>query len=330
MELINPFNIPGWTYLCPCCNSKLIPSPEEGIYEQYKRKNTNADKKQRTDADSHLEVPPQKETKGDTQPPDESGGSAEVVFIDDTPPVFFDTAPCLVHAETGSSITQDGSIPSCTNSSHKAINSTPQQHTIEKRQQPNAAVCRFYLKNICKHGISGKGIPGEQCKFSHPRRCAKFTTHGTHQGGCKKGKLCKDFHPPICRDSLKSKLCTNMQCKFTHLKGTKRYEPVNYQQSNKTDHQFGQADTPNIGHNNNDDHAHFLGVLNNLKQELFQMMEQKLSHHAPPRQVMMPQFHQPNHPQQIGTPNQFQFMQPQFTQTTPAQNVNNWPLPMRH
>ena len=228
--------------------------------------------------------------------------------------------PALINAITGS--------PCRTKSAHQETNSTP-QHPIENRQKSNAAICRFYLKNICKHGISGKGIPGEQCKFSHPRRCVKFTTHGTLQGGCKKGKLCKDFHPPMCRDSLKSKLCTNMQCKFTHIKGTKRYESATYQHSNETHQQFEQPDTPNTGHNNSD-HGHFLGVLNSLKQELFQMMEEKLSHHAPPRQVMMPHIHQQIHPQQLWLPNQFQQMQPQFSQTNPAQNMNNWPLPMRH
>ena len=44
-------------------------------------------------------------------------------------------------------------------------------------------------------------------------------------------------------------------------------------------------------------------------------------HPALPRQVMMPQFHQTNHPQKLGTQTIFEQMQPQFTQTNPAQNV---------
>jgi hypothetical protein len=31
--MINPYNIPGWVYLCACCNKKFIPSPEEGMYK---------------------------------------------------------------------------------------------------------------------------------------------------------------------------------------------------------------------------------------------------------------------------------------------------------
>ena len=77
------------------------------------------------------------------------------------------------------------------------------------------------------------------------------------------------------------------------------------------------------------DQNHFLGVLNNLKQELFQMMEQKLSHYVPPHRIMTPPPVQPTlYPPTA--PLQNQMYQPQFTQTNPAQNVNNWPLPMRH
>ena len=334
---INPLSFPGLRYLCKACDTLVIPSKETGKYKNKRPKNTDKTNDKQVSfpagpsvastSDSTDPNPPTNEV--DTSTPDTGPSEIDISELD-LPPVMnrfdLDPPPALINAITGSPCRTN---PSSTKSAHQEINSTPQQQPIENRQQSNAAVCRFYLKNICKHGISGKGIPGEQCKFSHPRRCFKFATHGTLQGGCKKGKLCKDFHPPMCRDSLKSKLCTNMQCKFTHLKGTKRYELANYQQSNETHQQFEQPDIPNTGHNNND-HAHFLGVLNNLKQELFQMMEQKLARHAPPRQVMMPQIHQPNHPHQLGPPNQFQHMQPQFTQTNPAQNVNNWPLPMRH
>ena len=288
---INPLSLPGWRYLCKACDTLVIPSKETGKYKRLKNTDKTDDKQNSFQAgqsatstsDSTNTNPPTNEI--DPSTPDTGSSEVDIAELD-LPPVMnrFDLhpPPALVNAITGS--------PCKTKSAHQEINST-HQHPIENRQKPNAPICRFYLKNICKHGISGKGIPGEQCKFSHPRRCAKFTKHGTLQGGCKKGKLCKDFHPPMCRDSMKSKLCTNMQCKFTHLKGTKRYESATYQQSNDTHEQFEQPDTPdtpNTGHHNNNDHAHFLGVLNNLKQELFQMMDQKLANYGPPHTVIPP------------------------------------------
>ena len=306
MELINPFNIPGWTYLCPCCNSKLIPSPEEGMYEKYKRKNTNADKQQSTDADSQHEVPPQKETEEVTQPPDESGGSAEVVVIDDTPPVFYDTAPCLVHAETGSSITRRRSWTHDSETQDSSVPSSSHQAKTQSNTDKEMPICRFYINNNCKHGMSGKGIPGTKCKFSHPRRCPKLITFGTGSKGCNKGRQCKFFHPRMCNNSLNTRYCPNLDCQFVHTKGTKRTDRSHEEKSQHNPQSEYADQNQHTMHNrqrhvitNTNDRDHFLGMLTDLKQELFQMMEQRLALHPlklhHPNQPSFVPFQNPTH-----------------------------------
>ena len=212
--------------------------------------------------------------------------------------------PALINAITGS--------PCRTKSAHQEINTNSKQIA-----QPKTLICRFYQRNICKHGITGKGIPGEECKYSHPKRCAKYTAHGTLQGGCKKGKQCKDFHPNLCRDGLRFKLCTNAECRFIHIKGTKRTEPSremrNPDESTHTYQQYEEHEQPEYNRSTND-HNHFLGVLNNLKQELFQMMEQKLSHYVPPPHRIMT----PPPIQQTPPTAPLQMYQPQFNPFMPT------------
>ena len=78
-------------------------------------------------------------------------------------------------------------------------------------QSPKAA-CKYYQKNICKHGISGKG-----CDFKHQKPCSRLLKRGE----CQKDGKCQAFHPQMCKSSVHSRLCTNPRCAFMHVKGTK-------------------------------------------------------------------------------------------------------------
>jgi len=321
LKLINPHNIPGWVYLCACCHKNFIPSPEEGKYKSKTRNiqaqtaeinpNTIALSKESND---QITAPAVKDVTFTIH--------EEVHVIDDNEDD--DQPPVLVNHDTGSPMKK---LPP--KSSIKTPGATISPHTESDKQiaqskqtaQPKTLICRFYQRNICKHGITGKGIPGEECKYSHPKRCAKYTAHGTFQGGCKKGKQCKDFHPNLCRDGLRFKLCTNAECRFIHIKGTKRTEPSremrNPDESTHTYQQYEEHEQPEYNRSPND-HNHFLGVLNNLKQELFQMMEQKLSHYVPPPHRIMtpPPVQQTLHPSTA--PLQNQIYQPQFNPFMPT------------
>ena len=73
--------------------------------------------------------------------------------------------------------------------------------------------CKYYQKNVCQYGISGKG-----CKFFHQKPCTKLLKFGK----CQKDGKCSLFHPAMCKFSLQKRLCSNPKCEFMHVKGTKR------------------------------------------------------------------------------------------------------------
>lgn len=99
-------------------------------------------------------------------------------------------------------------------------------------------ICKFYKKQCCKHGPSGKN-----CNFYHPPLCYKFISHGTRQPrGCNLGKKCAKFHPQMCLESLKKGECFRIDCKFRHIKGTRR-QPQN-QNVIKSSNQDSHSLTP--------------------------------------------------------------------------------------
>lgn len=113
---------------------------------------------------------------------------------------------------------------------HLACESGPNknnQDESEKQQKqvptvPSLKHCKFYLKNKCRHGVSGSG-----CGFTHPKRCNKFMELGWH--GCKSDKLCKKFHPRVCNDSYHHMLCTKQECDFLHIRKTRK--PLEHKQN---------------------------------------------------------------------------------------------------
>ena len=75
--------------------------------------------------------------------------------------------------------------------------------------------CKHFMKNKCKHGISG-----EKCRFYHPKRCQKWMKAG--KDGCKK---CELFHPALCYGSINDRKCSKPECSYIHLPGTVRTSP---------------------------------------------------------------------------------------------------------
>ena len=62
----------------------------------------------------------------------------------------------------------------------KANDRTGKVNTQAKDVSSNKTVCRYFLRQECRHGVSGK-----DCKFDHPKLCYKFIRNGSKHGGCK-------------------------------------------------------------------------------------------------------------------------------------------------
>ena len=85
---------------------------------------------------------------------------------------------------------------------------------IEKKNK----ICSYFIKGICKHGISGKN-----CIFNNPKICKRLMKHGTKAKiGCNKGKKCDYYHPRMCPTSITKLECFDRSWQFYHIKGTKR------------------------------------------------------------------------------------------------------------
>ena len=55
---------------------------------------------------------------------------------------------------------------------------------VENTNTAKRALCKYYIYKKCRYGSKG-----DQCPFEHPKKCFKYTQHGTGSGrGCRKGK----------------------------------------------------------------------------------------------------------------------------------------------
>ena len=100
-------------------------------------------------------------------------------------------------------------------------NSISDQNTADKNnpedggEEKPKAVCQFYLKRKCKHGLRGKG-----CDFLHPPLCKRYMNHGTSHKGCTLNKKCGFVHPKMCYSSLKKRECSRAGCSYYHVRDT--------------------------------------------------------------------------------------------------------------
>ena len=102
-----------------------------------------------------------------------------------------------------------------------------EQEEEEEETQPELSeVCPFYLRNRCRHGLSGtKMVDGKTCTKKHPPICRKFSSYGTTRRlGCTRGIDCKYFHRPLCKSSELKRECFNQNCRNHHLKHTRRFQ----------------------------------------------------------------------------------------------------------
>ena len=202
--IYNPLKLPGLFYICEECKPNVIPSEDEGNYKRGKSNN---------------EAPPQTEVT----PTDE----AESILIDASQNQNEGNGQII----TSQPATQDLPASETVTQWHNPVGddddgiSITSEHPSNKDPPENGksdTLCRFFRDGNCKYGMKGR-----ECKFTHPKVCAKFSQHGTRQPrGCNRGKKCKDFHPKMCLNSLRKGECFSESCRFNHVKGTKRHPPV--------------------------------------------------------------------------------------------------------
>ena len=295
-KVINPTSLPGLRYLCGSCDAKLIPSSAQGKYKRLVKKSSDND--QSTEAKSSN----QGNTATEESQPAATPAPPPPIIIDDDDD---DLPPVLYKFDEHSS-------HNAASDQNKTATKSHNEHTETK------TICRFYRQNRCKHGISGHGIPGTQCKFYHPKPCNRYTAYGTGSGGCKEGLKCSKFHPRMCRDSLRKHECLNPDCTLPHIRGTRRSQADendyhSKERNNRDNHNNPTTNIPPVASEDV-----FLDVLNRLKNELSMMIDQKINlqnwtHHQ--MQPVNQQIHQqePNHQQW----NQYH-MHPQMIRNLPA------------
>ena len=133
----------------------------------------------------------------------------------------------------------------------------PEHKSRLQSKNHEQTTCKFFRRNACKYGISGKG-----CKFLHPRMCKKLIEHGTRQPrGCNKGRDCNFFHPVMCLNSLRKNECFDEDCNRRHVKGTKRNQTKPSESEKPPQHttesQFNN--TPN---------QHFIELIQTLRSDM--------------------------------------------------------------
>ena len=98
----------------------------------------------------------------------------------------------------------------------------PTMNVAENKMQ----ICGYYKQGKCRHGGNGKKLfDGQECLFSHPRKCIKYCRYGGNSPqGCDGN--CEYFHPILCKNSVQFKQCLLPNCTFAHLQGTKRTQSL--------------------------------------------------------------------------------------------------------
>ena len=89
---------------------------------------------------------------------------------------------------------------------------------------------KAYKRGKCPHGLSGKTkVDNKECLHRHPKKCIPYCRFGSDRAmGCNKVD-CKLMHPILCRFSVGRGLCINEKCTFAHLKGTRRKNPLQFE-----------------------------------------------------------------------------------------------------
>ena len=69
----------------------------------------------------------------------------------------------------------------------------------ENKNGKTDKICKFFLKNSCKHGKKG-----DNCSFVHPKMCFQWT----RMGNCKDKTKCSIYyHPKLCNTNKNGSKC---------------------------------------------------------------------------------------------------------------------------
>ena len=275
---INPCNLPGFFYICHCCEKEKIPSDDDGK----KKSHSNRD-----------ESPIRTNDVGDAGHPIRDGGGEAA-----EDPVAAAHASGAVSRE-GESLTEAEDLirrermasrpcgptdqwqgqqrGNRNHSDNTRLNQRPNDYRDRSDQRVEAIrthICSFYRRGTCRFGISGKG-----CSRSHPKPCRKLLQHGNKSPrGCSEGSKCPKFHPQICSSSLTRGECLNEKCTFPHVKGTRRSNTpaLRLPDGRQSGRRPGSGDTKIGSNKEKTNQEDFLGALAVLKKELMESFEKKL------------------------------------------------------
>ena len=182
--LVNPYNLPGWSYSCMHCKKEMIPSPNSDVKASVLKKDqpqgaqSNATSSVSTTnaADIAQEEIAEAPIPTENQEIDGAEGTHDAVIVENNP---------------------------------------EDQHNQYPPSHPKS------FQNICEDHAKGR-CNKNSCEKNHPRICKKLLDNGnTAPNGCD-GKTCRNLHPTICRNSLNKNKCLFRSCKYFHLKGTIR------------------------------------------------------------------------------------------------------------
>ena len=324
-NLVNPLGIPGIHYFCNECEKEVIPGINKPIIGPSKQPVVAVDDGKRDDLTPTCNTSNSEPTNSATCCLQSSDVPSSAV-----PPSAPNNTDVPSSAPNNSTLLEcvgNGDIQNVFNNSRHPLDAdhkNNQESLIEESTQNKlkTKICIHYKRNQCKHGLKGK-----HCPFLHPERCQKLMQNGTKSpDGCNLGKKCPLFHPKMCPSSISKRVCFDDKCTLTHVKGTKRkaiqvsqdklsQKPVkpNLIESSKLqcppqghkslqglgnqhNSESGKPLTQQSGPSNNS----FLDMINVLKKELCQAMDNKIAmslsqiqHMWPPRTQSHPFLHPP-------------------------------------
>lgn len=276
---INPCNLPGFFYICHCCEKEKVPSEDEGKKKSHSNRDENINEN----------INHTNNERGATNPTRGDEGTVEDSVVDESETVSQENGNQTVVEDR----IQGGQIASRqnrqTNQQHiQRRSSLPANPRMNPRQngQRNEAegeirhgveadrspICSLYRKGTCRFGISGKG-----CSRSHPKPCRRIMQHGNKgPRGCSKGSNCSKFHPQICFSSLSRGECFNGKCTFPHIKGTRRLNTpaTRSPDGRRPDRRTETIDTV-AGANKTQHREDFLSAMAVLKRELIDSFDRK-------------------------------------------------------
>ena len=193
-KLVNPFNLPGWSYNCLHCKQKLLPSPDADVkvsvmnIEKKKKQKTLANQQEQSStnslmiADGNSDEPSAEDTEAEVEPQSSPTSSSQnevrSEIIENSPGV----ENSILMVETPQPIAE-----------------TTPQNTRSPPSHPSSFpnICQDYLKASC--------TKGQSCELNHPEVCPNLLDHGLKPPyGCN-GKECHDLHPPLCKNSFRAK-----------------------------------------------------------------------------------------------------------------------------